>query len=51
LKAGTIDFVPLLESLINDLAEHFNEDEMVDHPALDGALCTEDSKSLAKSFS
>jgi hypothetical protein len=51
LKAGTIDFVPSLESLINDLAQHFIEEEMADLPALDGALCIEDSKSLAKYYS
>ncbi|PVH68107.1 hypothetical protein DL98DRAFT_507114 [Cadophora sp. DSE1049] len=50
LKAGTMDFVPSLESLVNDLAEHLNEEEMVDLPALDGALSSEESKSLATSF-
>lgn len=50
LKAGTMDFVPSLESLVNDLAEHLNEEEMVDLPALDSALSSEESKSLAASF-
>jgi hypothetical protein len=51
LKAGTMDFVPSLKSLIDDLAEHFNKEEMADLPALDSALSSEDSKSLATSFS
>jgi hypothetical protein len=39
-----------LESLINDLAEHLNEEEMADLPALDSSLNNEDSKSLAAYF-
>jgi hypothetical protein len=50
LKAGTMDFVPSSESLINDLAEHLNGKEMADLPALDSALSSEDSKSLATTF-
>jgi hypothetical protein len=46
-----MDFVPSLKSLIDDLAEHFNKEEMVDLPAPDSALSSEDSKSLATSFS
>jgi len=51
MEAGSIDFVSSLESLMNDLAQHFNEEQMANLPALDDALCIEDSKSLANSFS
>ncbi|KAE9377467.1 hypothetical protein N431DRAFT_461073 [Stipitochalara longipes BDJ] len=50
LKAGTPDFIPTLKSLMDDLAQHINEEEMEDLPALDKALGAEESKSMAKSF-
>jgi hypothetical protein len=51
LTPGARDFVPSLESLIENLAQHFSEEEMADLPALDDALTSEDSKRLAESFS
>jgi hypothetical protein len=51
MTVGTRDFVPSLESLISDLAQHFNKVEMAVLPALDNALRTAESKSLAKAFS
>lgn len=35
---------------MDDLAQHFNEEEMADLPALENALRIEDSRILAKSF-
>jgi hypothetical protein len=35
---------------MDDLVQHINEEELADLPALDGALSSEDSKSLGDSF-
>jgi len=50
LKAGTPAFIPALKSLMDDLAQHINEEEMEDLPALDKAISSEDGQSMAKSF-
>lgn len=51
MTVGMRGFIPSLESLISDLAQHFNKVEMSDLPALDNALSTAESKSLARAFS
>jgi len=38
IEVDTADFVPSLDSLIQDLAQHFNEVEMADLPALDSVI-------------
>ncbi|KIN03360.1 hypothetical protein OIDMADRAFT_39718 [Oidiodendron maius Zn] len=50
VKVDSTEFVPALESLINDTAGHFNEVEMADLPALDGVLSLGESKRLSESF-
>ena len=50
VKVDSTEFVPALESLINDIAGHFNEVEMADLPALDGVLSLGESKRLSESF-
>jgi hypothetical protein len=35
---------------MEDLAQHINEEEMADLPALDGAITREESESMAESF-
>jgi hypothetical protein len=50
LEAGTAEFMPALKSLMEDLAQCINEEEMVDLPALDKALSSEHSNSLERAF-
>lgn len=46
LEAGTAEFMPALKSLMDELAQCINEEEMVDLPALDKALSSEQSNNL-----
>jgi hypothetical protein len=50
LKPASSDFLPTLEALMNDLNEHIREEESDDLPALETALQTAESESMAKSF-
>ncbi|KFY09977.1 hypothetical protein V491_07862 [Pseudogymnoascus sp. VKM F-3775] len=50
LEAGTAEFMPALKSLMDDLAQCINKEEMVDLPALDKALSSEQSNNLERSF-
>ncbi|KFY01861.1 hypothetical protein O988_02492, partial [Pseudogymnoascus sp. VKM F-3808] len=50
LEAGTVEFMPSLKSLMDDLAQCINEEEMVDLPALDKALSNKQSNDLERSF-
>ncbi|KFX93344.1 hypothetical protein O988_06862 [Pseudogymnoascus sp. VKM F-3808] len=50
LEAGTAEFMPALKSLMDDLAQCINEEEMVDLPALDRSLSSEQSDDLERSF-
>jgi len=50
LKAGSQEFLPVLNGLMKDLAEHIRDEETQDLPALDQKLSAEDSESMAKSF-
>jgi hypothetical protein len=50
LEAGTPAFITALKSLMDDLAQHINEEETEDLPALDKAISSEDGQSMAKSF-
>lgn len=51
LKAGTPEFIPPLEPLMDDLAHHIKEEEVADLPALGSILCRDESERLTKSFS
>jgi len=44
------DFLPTLQSLMDDLNEHIIEEERDDLPALEAALASEESESMATSF-
>jgi hypothetical protein len=50
LKPTDSEFIPSLDALMKDLLEHIKEEENDDLPALETALQTEDSESLARSF-
>lgn len=50
LKAGTPEFVPTLNSLMEVLSQHIKEEETDDLPALDKQLDAVDAESMAKSF-
>jgi hypothetical protein len=50
LKAGSPEFLATIKALMVDLAEHINEEEEQDLPALDRELSAEDSSNMAKSF-
>jgi len=50
LVAGTPDFIPTLNSLMDDLKQHIKEEEEDDLVALDGVLSDDASESMAKSF-
>jgi len=50
LKPADSDFLPTLEALMNDLNPHIAEEENDDLPALESAIETAESESIAKSF-
>jgi len=50
LKPANSDFLPTLEALMNDLNAHITEEENDDLPALESAIQTAESESIAKSF-
>ena len=50
LKPANSDFLPTLEGLMDDLNAHIREEEYEDLPALEKAIRTADSESMAKSF-
>jgi len=50
LQPSSPDFLPTLEALMKDLNQHIIEEENDDLPALESAIETADSDSLAKSF-
>jgi len=50
LKPSSPDFLPTLEALMKDLIPHIKEEENDDLPALEKAMSTTDSESLATSF-
>lgn len=50
LKPEDPDFLPTLEALMTDLNQHIKGEERDDLPALEQALQSTESESLAKSF-
>lgn len=50
MKPADADFIPTLDALMNDLNQHIKEEENDDLPALETALQTDESYSIAKSF-
>jgi len=50
LNPASPEFSPTLEALMKDLNEHIKEEENDDLPALESAIQTEESESIAKSF-
>ncbi|KAI9886787.1 MAG: hypothetical protein M1823_001430 [Watsoniomyces obsoletus] len=50
LKVQHPDFMPTLDSIMSALREHITEEERDDMPALEKALSSDDSISMAKSF-
>lgn len=50
MVADDVAFILSLDSLMNDLAQHFNEEELASLPALERSLSTEESKLLADAF-
>ena len=50
MKPADPDFTPMLEALMQDLNQHIKEEEQDDLPALESAIQTAESKSIATSF-
>jgi len=50
LKAGSTDFLPTLNELMDNLKQHIKEEENDDLPALASTLSQSDSESMTKSF-
>lgn len=50
MKPSDPQFEATIKALIQDLSEHIKEEESQDLPKLEGALATEESENLSKSF-
>jgi hypothetical protein len=50
MKPSDPQFIPTIEALMGDLAQHIKEEETVDLPLLEEALSPEASQSYATSF-